>query len=233
MSDRVSMDTSELEDLERSEQQAKADAVNARATWRTMKHREEGSNGTALWAALMRVSAAVQNGVFERATDLLETRETEMDARCERVLEGWPRNSGPIERSDAVAMQTITSSYIDALDQVNSVLDTMINTLIDQQHRAIEAESQEATALDGEILIAEKELGGPTENIAWLTPDRLVSLNARLEAVEYAQRSHERVAKELNGVRSQLDWCRRARVQVLAAWRLGLKLEAELNKIAS
>lgn len=231
MIDRVSMDTSELEELERSEEQARADVVNARATWRTLQHHEEGVY-TALWSALQRVHAAVNNGVFERATTLLETRETEMDTRCESHLGGWPRATGPIGRSDAVAMQTIVSSFVDALDSVNSVLDTMINTLIDRQHRAIEAEAREATALDQEMLTAEKELAGPTENIAWLTADRLVSLNARLEAVDYAVKSHDRLHKELNEVRSQLVWCRLARVQVLTYWRLGLKLEAELAKIA-
>ena len=231
MTDRASMDTSELEELEARENRAKADAVNARATWRTLQHREGGAY-TALWAALQRVHAAVNNGVFERATTLLETRETEMDTRCEPHLGGWPRATGPIGRSDAVAMQTIVSSFVDALDSVNSVLDTMINTLVDQQHRAIESDAREATALDQEMLAAEKELAGPTENIAWLTADRLVSLNARLEAVDYAVKSHERLHKELAGIRSQLSWCRLARVQVLAYWRLGLKLEAELAKIA-
>lgn len=230
MIDRASMDTSDLEDLEARENQAKAGAVNARATWRTLQHQEGGY--TPLWAALQRVHAAVNNGVFERTTDLLETREAEMDARCEAHLGGWPRVTGAIGRSDAVAMQTIVSSFVDALDSVNSVLDTMINTLIDRQHRAIEAEAQEASALDAEMRVAEKELAGPTENIAWLTADRLLSLNARLEAVDYAVKSHERQHKELTGIRSQLTWCRLARVQVLTYWRLGLKLEAELATIA-
>lgn len=231
MADRVSMDTSELEELEEREAQAKADAINARATWRTLQSSEEGSY-TALWGALMRVHAATRNGVFERTTTLLETRETEMDTRCEPHLGGWPRVTGPIARADAIAMQTIVSSFVDALDSVNSVLCTMINALIDQEHRAIEAEAREATALDAEMLSAEKELAGPSENIAWLTADRLVSLNARLEAVDYAVKSHERLRRELTGVRDQLTWCRLARVQVLTYWRLGLKLEAELAKIA-
>lgn len=227
------MSTQELEAAQEAEARAKADAINARATWRTMNHRDEGKVLTPLWLALNQVSARIGNGVFDRATDLLETRETEMDARCERVLEGWPRNSGPIERSDAVAMQTITSSYIDALDQVNSVLDTMINTLIDQQHRAIESEAHEASAVDQALAALEKELAPPTENIAAMDANRIKSTGDRVSELEYAQRSHERLYSELSTVRTQLDVCRLARANVLNYWRLALKLEAELEKIAS
>ncbi len=232
MPDAAAMTTDQLEALEQAQTQAKADAINARATWRTMNHREQGKVLTPLWLALNQVSARVQNGVFDRATTLLETRESEMDTRCESALEGWPRNSGPIARSEAVAMQTITSSYIDALDNVNSVLDTMISSLIDQQHRVIEAEAQEASALDRALMAAEKELAVPSENIAAMDADRIKSTGERIEDVDYALRSHERVHSELGTVRTQLSVCRTARAHVLNYWRLALKLEAELAKIA-
>lgn len=232
MPDAAAMTTDQLEALEEAQTQAKADAINARATWRTMNHREQGQTQTPLWLALQRVSKQVQNGVFERSTDLLETRETEMDTRCGDALEGWPRNSGTIARSEAVAMQTITSSYIDALDNVNSVLDTMISSLIDQQHRAIEAEAQEASALDQALMAAENELAAPSENIAAMDADRIKSTSERIEDLEYAQRSWGRVHGELSTVRLQLSVCRMARANVLTYWRLALKLEAELAKIA-
>jgi hypothetical protein len=232
MIDRAEMETSELEALEAAEAQAKADAINARATWRTMNHREEGKVLTPLWLALNQVSARVSNGVFDRATTLLETRETEMETRCESALEGWPRNSGPIDRRDAVAMQTITSSYVDALDQVSSVLDTMINTLIDQHHRAIENEAREASAVNSALAALEKELAPATENIAAMDADRIKSTGDRASELESAQRSHERLYSELSTVRTQLMACYLARANVLNYWRLALKLEAELAKIA-
>lgn len=232
MIDRASMDTSELEELDAREAQAKADAINVRATWRHLKHREDSNSNTALWAALMRVSAGIQNGVFERATTLLETRETEMDVRCEPHLEGWPRVSGPIERRDAVAMQTITSSYIDALDQVSSVLDTMVGALIDQQHRAIENEAREGTAVDRALMAAENELAPASEDIAAMDADRISSTGERISELEQALKSHGRAHAEMVSVRDQLFRCRAARAQVMTTWRLALKLEAELAKIA-
>lgn len=232
MIDRVNMDTDELEAAELAQAQAKADAINARATWRTMNHREEGQAQTPLWVALIRVSGKVNNGVFERATTLVETRETEMDMRCGEALEGWPRNSELIERRDAVAMQTITSSYIDALDQVNGVLDTMINTLAEQHHRAIENAAREATAVDQAAEAVQRELAAPSENIAAMDADRIKSTGELVSELEYAERAHARAYEEERSVALQLWACRNARGQVLAYWRLGLKLEAELAKIA-
>jgi hypothetical protein len=232
MTDRVEMSTAELEALENAEAQALADAINARATWRTMNYRNEGKVLTSLWLALNEVSGRINNGVFERATTLLETRETEMDARCRDALEGWPRNRALISRGDAVAMQTITSSYIDALDNVNSVLDTMIQTLIDQQHRAIEAEAREASAVDRAMTAAENELAPPTEDIAAMDADRVNSTGERVGELESALRAHDRVFNELSQLRTQLDRCRTARAHVLNYWRLALKLESELAKIA-
>jgi hypothetical protein len=213
-----------------TELRTKADENNARAAWRRLTFRNpEECSDSELWAAL---KAAPHNGVLDRALALLETREVEMETRCEPVLKDWPRNTGSITKSDAVAMQTIVSSFVDALDQVNGVLDTMISSLYTQVERAQSSAWVAAKSMGNYFQSAEHALAAPTEDITYMDDDAVLQTTTLVDELVRGRDNQLRAANAYSQVRSEFYRAVNARVQVFVAWRLALVLEAELAKIA-
>lgn len=209
---------------------SRADESNARAAWRRLTFRNpEECSDSVLWRAL---KAAPRNGVLDRACTLLETREVEMETRCEPVLKDWPRNTGSITKSDAVAMQTIVSSFVDALDQVNGVLDTMIDSLHTQVERAHSLAWSAAKSMGNYFQSAEHALAAPTEDITYMDDDAVLQTTQLVDELVRGRDSQMRAANAYNEVRGEYYRAMDARVQVFVAWRLALVLEAELAKIA-
>lgn len=212
------------------ELQTRADESNARAAWRRLTFRNpQECSDSQLWRALKK---APRNGVLDRACTLLETREVEMEMRCEPILKDWPRNTGSITKSDAVAMQTIVSSFVDALDQVNGVLDTMIDSLHTQVERAQSHVWSAAKSMGNFFQSAEHALAAPSEDIAYMDDDAVLQTTQLVDELVRGQENHTRAAVAYSETRAEYHRAMDARVQVFVAWRLALVLEAELAKIA-
>lgn len=206
----------------------------------------KGTSGESpLWGALKAVKDSSTINVFDRAAELLESRQVEMERRCEPALGsnyggmGYPGDDAAdksrdavVSRSDARAMQTIVASYADALDQINAVLETMIGewkrrldgTWADlyRAQRSIECHFQDT----------EQALAGPNEDIQYMDNDARERIKARLADLENARQQYARAAGELAERGERSVECCAARVEVMAAWKLTLECEAKLAKIA-
>jgi hypothetical protein len=203
---------------------------DARRIWHKMQRGSEDSAVTPLWSALRRVPDTI---VFGRATSLLEARQGEMETRCEPLLGDWPRPAvREITTADAVAMQTIVSSYIDALDQVNSVLDTITSTVSTGIARAVSVFQGVEKSMDAHFQDTERDLAQHLEDVSGLDERAASDLRTNALDLERALTVYTRAQGGLDTVLQDAMACRNARVEVMGALRQGLMLEAVLAQIA-